>query len=280
MRMKKRGKKENSRLGLKLGNLASSRRSQVTIFIIIAIVILAILLIIFYPNIKRTFFPSAPVIQLENCINDKVEEGLDLISLQGGSISPVNVYSYQGNQVEYLCYTNQYYQNCIMQQPLLKQHIERELLEYIQQDLRACINNVKSELESKGYTVEGNGDSSLELSPGKINLDVSGIYARQGDTGSSYNKFELEFNSRMYEMVMLTSSILNWEARYGDSETTIYMTYYPDIKVEKLKQSDGSKIYIITDRKNDDKFMFATRSLSWPPGYWQNQIYTPQAVLS
>ena len=72
---------------------------------------------------------------------------------------------------------------------------------------------------------------------------------------------------------MLTSSILNWEARYGDSDIATYMTYYPNIKVEKYKQGDGSKIYILSSEK--DKFVFASRSLSWPAGYGFGETHTP-----
>ena len=45
------------------------------------------------------------------------------------------------------------------------------------------------------------------------------------------------------------------------------MLLYPNIKVEKLKQEDGSKIYIITSRDTNEKFVFASRSLSWPAGF-------------
>ena len=45
------------------------------------------------------------------------------------------------------------------------------------------------------------------------------------------------------------------------------MNYYHDLNVEKKKQSDGSTIYILTDRNNENKFQFASRSVAWPPGY-------------
>ena len=90
----------------------------------------------------------------------------------------------------------------------------------------------------------------------------------------SYEKFEVKKKSKIYSLLMLATSILNWEARYGDSDITTYMIYYPNVKVEKYKQSDGSKIYILSDISGD-KFNFATRSLSWPAGYGIGQTYTP-----
>ena len=65
-------------------------------------------------------------------------------------------------------------------------------------------------------------------------------------------------------MLMIASSILNYEARYGDSDIWTYMIYYPDYRIEKFKQDEGSKIYTITNRNTGKQFTFATRSLSWP----------------
>ena len=71
-------------------------------------------------------------------------------------------------------------------------------------------------------------------------------------------------------MIMIASSIQNFEAQYGDSVPETYMSLYPDIKVQKLKQEDGTKIYIITDRKTNERLVFATRSVAWPPGFATN----------
>jgi hypothetical protein len=59
------------------------------------------------------------------------------------------------------------------------------------------------------------------------------------------------------------------EARYGNSETTIYMDYYHNLKVEKSEQTDGSTVYRLTDRKDGSVFQFASRSIAWPPGIKQ-----------
>ena len=44
------------------------------------------------------------------------------------------------------------------------------------------------------------------------------------------------------------------------------MNYYRDLKVEKLKQSEGTTVYILTDLNNNKKFQFASRSMAWKPG--------------
>jgi hypothetical protein len=65
---------------------------------------------------------------------------------------------------------------------------------------------------------------------------------------------------------MIASSIMAWETKWGDSQTMNYMLHYPSIKVEKKKQGDETKIYILTDRDTQEKFMFAVKSMPLPIG--------------
>ena len=44
------------------------------------------------------------------------------------------------------------------------------------------------------------------------------------------------------------------------------MSYYPDLRMEKIKLSDGTKVYKLSNIVTKEEFIFASRSLSWPPG--------------
>lgn len=250
--------------------MVNKSKAQVTIFIIIAIVLVAVLIVIFSTklrtNITNLFVPSSPVTKLQDCMNKDVKNTILTLEKNGGSMEPINYYSYQGEKIEYLCYSNQFYQTCTMQQPMLKQHIEREALTALKPKLSSCTEELKQTFREKGYEVLNDKESySLHILPDKIKITFSGISIKKGETGERYDKFELNYNTKIYDFVMLTNSILNWEARYGDSETMTFMLYYPGLKVEKLKQTDGSKIYKLSDE--DEEFTFATRSLAWPAGY-------------
>jgi hypothetical protein len=246
----------------------SGRKAQVTIFILIAILIFAVLVVIFYPRIKVFFAPTEPVSYVEECINPEVENILEKVSMQGGSSKPSLYFAYQGNNVEYLCYTNQYYKTCIMQQPMLKQHIEREIKDYVEGKAKGCIQGLKDEMERRGYTVSSNYQGTdVQVVPNNINIIINAKVILTKEGTQSFNKFEVRKKSEFYDLIMLTTSILNLETRFGTAESTTYMFYYPDIRVEKLAQGDGSKVYILTNKGTEEKFMFATRSLSWPGGY-------------
>lgn len=250
-----------------LGNL---KKGQVTLFIIIALLIVAaVLAFLLWPTIKKIVVKEInPEDYMKSCTESSVQEAVDLAAKRGGSINPNFAVSFQGEKIEYLCYTNKYYETCVMQQPLLKQHLEYEIANYIKPKIEECANSLKSELEKRGYAVSYNRpDVSLSIVPKKINVNIGMEMSITKDKTSTYNDMSVNVNSPIYDLVMVAGSILNFEARVGDSDPLAYMFYYPNLKVEKLKQEDGTKIYILQDRESGQEFWFASRSLSWPPGY-------------
>jgi len=253
--------------------LEKNRSGQVTIFIIIAIIIViaAVLIYSFYPEIKTSlgFGEETPEGFIQSCLGDEIETNVELISLQGGSLEPEHYIMYNNEKIEYLCYTNEYYKTCVMQQPMLKEHIESEIENEIKEEVTACFNSLRESYQKKGYSVNMNtGETDVELLPKKIVVTFDyPLTLSKGEDTKEYDSFSVIVNNNLYELISVTNSILDYEVTYGDSEITTYMDYYHFLKVEKKKQSDGSKIYVLTDRDNLGKFQFATRSLAWPPGY-------------
>jgi len=249
-----------------------SKRSQVTIFIIVAIVIVVsgILVYYFYPSIKSTFGLESknPTAYLQECIEDDIKNALQLVSLQGGSREPEHFFLYNNSRVEYLCYTIEYYKTCIMQQPMLKLHIEKEVAEIVRDNAKSCFESLEENYRKKGYEVNSNtGEIKVELLPRKAVLTFNNSLTITKEETERYSGFNIFVDSKYYELISIANSILNWEANYGDAETTTYMNYYHDLKVEKKKQTDGTTIYILTNRNTGEVLQFASRSVAWPPGY-------------
>lgn len=254
--------------------ILSCRRSQVTIFIILAIVIVAVLLIIFYPRIKVLITPLTPTQYVDDCVKKEISPILEKISNQGGSINPQNSLQYADKEIEYLCYTNEYYKTCTMQQPLLKQHVEQEITNAIKDKAEACVDEMKSNYESRGYRVSlKNGGVSVEIVPHAIKVIIEGPMVVQKESTQSFDKFIITQQSEIYDSLLIAQSILNYEARYGDSAPETFMLMFPDLRITKLKQSDGSKIYNITNTESREQFIFASRSLSWPAGFGFEEKY-------
>ena len=253
-------------------SFSKNKKGQVTIFIIIAVIVVAIGLLIFFifPKIKsQASSLENPEAYIQACIHDNLKDALDLTSSQGGSIAPENYYLYQGHKIEYLCYINTFYLPCIVQRPFLKQHIELELQTAISEKVQSCFNDLKVSYERAGYDVLLTpGTTEVQIIPDKVvatfNHDLT---TTKGSNTAKYVSFNVVLDSKIYDLLGITNSIIDWESTYGDVETTTYMNYYHNLKVEKLNQEDGSTIYILTNRDTEDKFQFASRSVAWPPGY-------------
>ena len=263
--MQKEGENSSSMLG--------QTRGQVTIFIIIAILIVgigvAVYMLIPKAETGTGFDAKNPQGFIQNCLENSVESVVSTISEQGGSVAPEFYFTYQGDNVEYLCYTNEFYKTCVVQQPLLKQHIESEIKTAIGGMVSTCFDNLEENYRIDGYTVQlDRGRTDVELLPKRIVVSFADYVLTVSKTGTErHDSFNIILNNNLYELTSIANSIIDWEAAYGDAETTAYMAYYKDLKVEKHTQLDGTRIYIITDRNTENKFQFASRSVAWPPGF-------------
>jgi hypothetical protein len=254
---------------IKEGHRTIEKKGQLSIFIIVALAIVVVIIFLFIGRntVVNIFVADTPVNQIRTCIRDSLQEGIDLVTAQGGSIVPFNYFLYKGNKIEYLCYTEEYYEQCVMQKPLLKQSIEQELSDYIQPFVQKCLEDVKDSLEQQDYRVMYTGpEISVSLVPNSVVGEVLLDLQISKDQTEFYTQLNADVASDLYTHVITASSIANWEARYGDSETLRYMAYYPTLKVEKKKRSDGTTIYILTNRNTQESFNFAVRSIARPAG--------------
>jgi len=257
--------------------LDMNKRGQVTIFIILGIIIVAlgIIFYMFYPQIRATFGfeVQSPYGFMQSCLEEDIANAATAVALHGGSIAPVFNYSYLNEEMEYLCYTNEYYKTCTVQQPFLINHIEEEIENEIKGKVNECFNELEDSFRDRGYDVVlRQSDFKVDLLPKRIALNTNTTLSLKKEDTATYESFNIGFTNSLYDLASIAQNIIEWEATYGDSETTAYMDYYHDLKIEKIKQTDGTTIYIISDKNTGDKFQFASRSVAWPPGYWNEKF--------
>ena len=152
------------------------KRAQLTIFILLALAIVIVLILLFTgrSNLVAIFTPTPPINQIKECVQEPVQEAIDILKLQGGGLEPSLYYLYQENKVEYLCYTEEYYKPCVMQKPLLKQAIEHQIQSYASPRIKNCVSSVKANLERKGYQITMNSpEISISLLPGSILVNLA-----------------------------------------------------------------------------------------------------------
>ena len=248
------------------------KKGQLTIFIIIAImiVVLGVIVYMFFPQIKSRLGGEIknPQSFIQECIEEEIEDVVERISLQGGSVEPEHYILYDDENVEYLCYTGEDFKFCTIQQPLLKRHIEREIKNEIEDDVQNCFNSLKNSYVKRGYNVDlKDGPIRVELLPERVvSIFNYSLTLIKGNT-EKYDSFYVMINNNLYEFVAIANSILEWESTVGNAEPTMYMVLYSDLKVER-KLPEDTKIYILTNKKSGNKFQFASRSLTFPEGYY------------
>ena len=248
------------------------KRGQVTIYVIIAIVVVALIVLIFMfkPEVESFFGSNLdPNAFLNDRLKTPLTEEKEFLSKQGGYIEPEGFILYKGNKIKYLCYNYKYYLPCKVQQPMIKQKFEEELAKSMESDVKNSIIELKSQLERRGYEISGGNNIkiSTEMAPNKVKLIIdSELKTKKGEETKTYEKFEIELNSEMYFLLMTATSIVDFESAYGDSETRLYLLYYPNLVIEKNKLGDGSKIYKLKEITTNEEFYFASRSVAWPGG--------------
>jgi len=250
-----------------------NKRGQIAIWIIFAIAIVAIIVIIF--TVQRglpefiTGVEFSPITFLTSCIEDDLSETISLLSSQGGYLEPEGFILYGDEKVKYLCYTPEYYKTCVVQQPLIKENFESELGSFIGPRANACAGSLVQEYERRGFDVSaGEIDTNVSIDPGVINIEVTApMTVSRGDSVQTFTEFDVDRGSGIYDLLLIATSIVDFESTSGDSETNSYIQYYPDLKIEKNKLSDGTTIYRLGNTVTGESFTFASRSLVFPPGF-------------
>ena len=253
-----------------------NKKGQVTAFIIIAILViaLAVLAYLFFPKLKSTVETKtqSPNEYIQTCMSQEISNILKNLSLNGGSVNSEkgNSYFYLGNNVEYLCYTNQYYIPCVIQQPLLIQHIESETKNNIQDDVNSCFVSLVANYKNNGYDTSlkyPTTDIKVELLPQRVVVSFNNVLTITKGESQTFSNFSVVLNTNIYQEATIANSIIGWEEELGNAPVSSYMDWYPNLKIEKISETDGSKIYVIIDRDFGDKFQFASRSMVLPAGY-------------
>jgi len=252
--------------------LGMGKRAQTTIFIIVAIVIVVagILIYMFVPGVQNFITgESSPNAYIVSCLDEEIDEGIATLSKQGGYASPEGSVMYGGNNIAYLCYTAQYYKPCVVQQPMIKTKFEEELEGMVKGAANDCLRMMVEEYEGNGYSVSAvsSADVEVKIDVGEVAVNVKAPVTVSKESTETYEEFKVVRDSNLYDLLMMTTTVIAYESTYGDSETIEFLNYYPNLDFDKIKLGDGTTIYTVGDVVTGEDFTFASRSLAWPGGY-------------
>ncbi|VVB82136.1 Uncharacterised protein [uncultured archaeon] len=259
--------------------LVINKKGQVTIFIIIAVIMVGTIVTFFV--LRSGVVPQiggqqekSPSSFLQTCLENKIAETTKLISSQGGYLSNslnktfkfTGATSYVG--ISYLCYTNGYYVPCINQQPMLISHLKKEVKDHISKDVKNCFDALGTSLTQQGYTVDSKYSGfDVELTDGRIKVPIDGkiTLSKTGET-SNYDNLNVSFQSKFYDTAIVVQEIVSQEARFCNFEYLGFMLLYPQWEIHKLFTSDSTRIYTVKNIGSADTFNFAVRGCVTRPG--------------
>ena len=273
-------KTKNFRLKKKM----HSKRGQVTIFIIIAVAIVALVVmaIILIPKLNKTKAPVSekidPEIYISDCINEDLGQMVKTIAEQGGELELKNCIFYKTVNDPcraYLCYQTVPYVACVNQEPLLKEKIEQELKNELSKDNipYSCIRDFASNAEKKGYDVSTCSLSEMEfnvvLIKGKVTVPINcSISLDKNDDHERFTTITPALDWPLYEFVMTTKEIINTEISDTDFDPMLYTRLHTWIDIEKFTTSTNegvSEIYTLREVSTGKEFVFAIKNNFWKP---------------
>jgi len=260
-----------------------AKKGQIAIFVIIAIVIIGAAILFFtLTDIGRETIRSITPggsssgsfdieAEFSTCIidNELIDAEIREILMKGGRKNPDFFYMHEGNPYSYLCHTNEYYTACVNNNPLLLQSVEMEIDKIISPLVSDCYRDLQVKLKDQGFeTRSGDLNVVIDITQGNINIKTdTTLNIKKGESSRTIDGFEIRKPSEAYQLLSVSSSIISYETLYGDSDPVAYMSLYPNTRVEKIKQSDGTTLYKVSDRTTLEEFNFATRSYAMPAGY-------------
>lgn len=255
-----------------------NKRGQVAMFIIIGVLVIGVIVLFFL--FKSGVIPygeggreTNPDSFLKSCIEEKIEETVKTISLQGGNMNPVFYKRFKFLEegyfvnISYLCYNQNYYLPCINQEPMLIQHLKDEIENEIKSQVESCFSELGNSLENEGYVVDAvYREFEVDLLPKKVAVEInSELTLTKTNESFRYENFTVVVPSRIYEQTIVVQEIISQEAKYCNFEFLGFMLLYPEFHINKFLTTDSITIYTIKHQDSEDKFRFAIRGCVIPP---------------
>jgi hypothetical protein len=247
-----------------------NKKGQVTIFIVLAIIIVAGVIVAFFlfGGIDGDSSNSEnPKTFIENCMKEKVEESIDSVMRGGGVVDPFLYQMRNDKLYNYLCYQDSYYTTCVNQFPMLISVAEKEIKEDTLQELGDCFEELRLDLESQGFDVSlGVSSYNISLATGIVGVIIErDLSIVKGGDSQRFSDFSLEILSPIYDLIVIAREIVNQESQFCHFEYSGFMAIYPKYDLKKTDY-DNSKLYRLIDRRSGKQFKFAVRSCVLPPG--------------
>lgn len=251
------------------------KRGQVTIFIILGIILVAVVVGIGVLRSKVYIGPvtaeglsneAEPIKKhVEKCMNDVSDELIKKIALQGGYLEPgEGTYRlFDGIKISYLCFNMENDNKC-MNRGLTKVALEDQLGNAIKEKIASCVNLDSYKKLNYEVVYDNINTAKVNVNIGRDNTAVSMDYLIKlikGDVEAEIRDFSASLNYPLGRIYDVAKEIIETEATAGEFEQSTYMLYYGKVFnkllfIEKHEYPYPDRRYELRLDKNDNPFIF------------------------
>ena len=269
----KKSKKSHSRLHFESNkDMLNCKRSQVTIFVIIALIIVVIIALLFVLIRKPAAIisPTAdPQAYMADCVEDSLAKSETAI-LDNNFYPNMtdNFILYYGKKVPYLCITSQFYLPCVNQEPMMIKAVKDQISVQAKKDADRCFADMIASFRKNGYSVaEENMNMSIGLDSNSVYSDITKkITVTKDEETRNFEKFSASIISPIYRLAETARNIVNYESALCEFNEMKWMMNYPDILIRRFSTSDQTKVYTLTDKASGKSVNFAVKTCALPAG--------------
>ncbi|MCK5607893.1 hypothetical protein KAR91_38795 [Candidatus Pacearchaeota archaeon] len=245
------------------------KKGQVTIFIIVAIVVVVAVIIFFL--LRSSITESSTVLVssgatnqfIAECVSEHVGEVSRLIIENGGYVSKGDYkksFEYAGEDIPYLCYTEDFYARCETQEPVLISHLNEEIYNFVDEKIDECFEYFKSDMQDDGFTFTFDQEKTftVELMPGKVNIKINKkLEFEKAEEKGVFRTITVSSPGPLYDMALIVQRIVKEEALWVNSEYLNIIRANTWADIEKLTLGDSNEIYTVSDTRTDLVWKFA-----------------------
>ncbi|MFH1064969.1 MAG: hypothetical protein V1734_00490 [Nanoarchaeota archaeon] len=255
-----------------------NKRGQITLFVILGIVIVAVIVLLI--AFRRDIIPKAGTQEnidatmkniekgIKECLANAADSPIERIGLQGGYLAtPEGSYRlWDSNPISYLCYNQAGVETCT-NRFLTRAKMENQLAEAIKNNLANClaIDDFADVGAFSSIKPVYGGDMKLkvEVARESVNLELDyRIEVKGSDASRVKDKFEVVIRSPLGELYDVSQDILDAETTIGRFDQLTYMLQKMSAYTIQLQKPYPDKIYQIKLREKDYVFQFAVEGES------------------
>ena len=249
-----------------------NKQGQITIFIILGLIIvvgMALIFILIRGPAINVIDEQNPQAYIDSCVKENVEEALGILMPNGGDIITHGGFIYKNMERKYLCYTSVNYDTCVNQEPLLIEHIQDEITNYISSQVEACFQKLKSQL-GKTYEIEmSEMNITTKLQTKQVIVKINREFKMtKGESSKTISEFKSVIINPVYDLAKIAIEIASQESKYCNFEILGFMMTYPQYSVDKFKTHDSNSVYTVREILSNKEFIFAVRSCPMPGGVY------------